>query len=800
MITYLAGQSGQCLLIGLAADSKPLNPPASWLFIETDTAKTYTGTGSAWEEVLNSSYVGGGQSGVLTGGVLSIGTGGAGVATTFTIASGTGVIANNAVDPTTVTSVSWTAKTDVAVTDILTQLVTFVAIDSNGDVIQSATDFTPEQMRQYIVIGVVVHSNQTTVNAVNQAHVVAYNAGGQLADLMYGIGIFNVSGNVFSANGANMTINKSAGSLFRRGANYSSLTENPHIVTTGALTQAPLRMQNVTGAGAASTTDVDVANYDVAGVTTAISPATRFSILRVFLFQSNLVAVQRGQATYLSLAEAKAAIQTESYTTNAILAANGLLRGFIVAQANATSLNDTSKVFFIDAGKFGGTAGVGGLSVSTLQDAYDNSSTPEVLTDATRGALTVKQGSGADTDAVIEVQNGAGTPVATVTGEGNITVSGTVDGRDIATDGTKLDGIESLADVTDATNVNAAGAVMESDYNAQTILAATADNTPAALTVGEQTLVGRITAGNIAALTAAQVRTLINVADGSTAGATWGSNITSQPAVVGQAEAEAGVATTERIWTAQRVAQAIAALGGGGGITSIAMQSFVTNGTYTPTSGMAYCIVILTGSGAGGGGADSSTTTNDLGVGGGGGAGATRIGLFTAADIGVSKAVVIPAGGAAGLAANGTTGSSPADATFGSTLLVAPGGDGGVGSGVATEALDATAGGAGGTSGSGGLFGVAGGDGSQGYGLTNDATVGDGSQGVGGCGGASFWGGGGQGGVVSSVTIGASATSAGGAGKAAGSGGGGGVCSDTAAGVAGGDGVAGLCWIIEFIS
>jgi hypothetical protein len=37
---------------------------------------------------------------------------------------------------------------------------------------------------------------------------------------------------------------------------------------------------------------------------------------------------------------------------------------------------------------------------------------------------------------------------------GNITVSGTVDGRDIATDGTKLDGIESGADVTDTSNVN----------------------------------------------------------------------------------------------------------------------------------------------------------------------------------------------------------------------------------------------------------------------------------------------------------------------------------------------------------
>lgn len=55
------------------------------------------------------------------------------------------------------------------------------------------------------------------------------------------------------------------------------------------------------------------------------------------------------------------------------------------------------------------------------------------------------------------------------------------------------------------------GYVQESLFDAHTILAATSDNTPAALTVGEQTLVGRITAGNIAALTPSQVRTLLDV-------------------------------------------------------------------------------------------------------------------------------------------------------------------------------------------------------------------------------------------------------------------------------------------------
>ena len=52
-------------------------------------------------------------------------------------------------------------------------------------------------------------------------------------------------------------------------------------------------------------------------------------------------------------------------------------------------------------------------------------------------------------------------------------------------DKTKLDGVEALADVTDTANVNAAGAVMETDYTAKgSVLAASAASTPANLAVG----------------------------------------------------------------------------------------------------------------------------------------------------------------------------------------------------------------------------------------------------------------------------------------------------------------------------
>ena len=66
-----------------------------------------------------------------------------------------------------------------------------------------------------------------------------------------------------------------------------------------------------------------------------------------------------------------------------------------------------------------------------------------------------------------------------------------------------------------ATDAELAAYVTKALFDAHTILAATTDDTPAALTVAEQTLVGRITSGNIAALTAAQVRTLLALVIGT---------------------------------------------------------------------------------------------------------------------------------------------------------------------------------------------------------------------------------------------------------------------------------------------
>lgn len=59
--------------------------------------------------------------------------------------------------------------------------------------------------------------------------------------------------------------------------------------------------------------------------------------------------------------------------------------------------------------------------------------------------------------------------------------------------------------------------VLKSLFDAYSVLAADTDNTPAALTVAASTIVGRKSSGGIVALTATEVRTIINVADGATA-------------------------------------------------------------------------------------------------------------------------------------------------------------------------------------------------------------------------------------------------------------------------------------------
>lgn len=218
------------------------------------------------------------------------------------------------------------------------------------------------------------------------------------------------------------------------------------------------------------------------------------------------------------------------------------------------------------------------------------------------------------------------------------------------------------------------------------------------------------------------------------------------------------------------------------GISTINVQTLTTaDTTYTPTVGMAYCIVEMVGGGGGGGGA-AATVAGQSACGGGGGAGGYYRQIFTGATIGAGVPITIGAGGA-GAASGNNTGTSGADSVFNSFHAV-----GGVGGG--GGASSATAFFRNGSAGGGAAAGIA------------SATGGHGGTGMnlgalniafGGVGGNSFFGQGGQ----------APANNNGNAGVGYGSGGSGGSSgsvntSNVAA--SGGAGQDGICVVTEFIA
>ena len=105
---------------------------------------------------------------------------------------------------------------------------------------------------------------------------------------------------------------------------------------------------------------------------------------------------------------------------------------------------------------------------------------------------------------------------------GNISVTGTVDGRDVATDGSKLDGI-----AASATNNGSGNAITDGDKGDITVSSSggtfTIDNdvvtTAKMINFPTGTLLGRSSAGtgNATTLTASEVRSLLNVENGATA-------------------------------------------------------------------------------------------------------------------------------------------------------------------------------------------------------------------------------------------------------------------------------------------
>lgn len=253
------------------------------------------------------------------------------------------------------------ASAHISIPNMATENVTYIGVNVSGTIVQSSSPFTRVQRRSIVELGAVVHSNRTTINAVNSIAATTREVAAQVHDIIEALGPLNMVGNVYSANGTNLNINRSNGSLFKFGSNFWNSVDDPHGVSITGGSAMNLRYRLSGGTEYADTTSIDPDFYELAGVRTALSPSLPWQVQRINMFSSGLTRIQYGQAAYKDLATAVANYQTETFTTETNIAENGILRCFLVVKKGAANLSNPAEAMFIPVSKFGAPSSGGGV-------------------------------------------------------------------------------------------------------------------------------------------------------------------------------------------------------------------------------------------------------------------------------------------------------------------------------------------------------------------------------------------------------------------------------------------------------
>ena len=333
------------------------------------------------------------STGLKFGGTCSIN---GGDNTKFDVVAGEGTIGDfSVITAPTITEVPFAGATAITVTNLATDDNTWVYVNAAGAITQTTTAPTPNTLRNSVFLCRLGHTNRLNLGAALNHPVILSQDANNLHDFADIFGTINKSGNVISANGATLQLNKSAGVLYSQNSNFSVDPQNPSEIALGALSPVTFRYATQTTIGASDVTSVSGASYDLGGTITAISGSNnRATIQRIFITGINNVRIQYGQAVYSTLAAAKAAINTEAFIPQPTLVEAGLLRAILVITKGCADLTDTSCSSIIEVGKFGqGSVGAAGGGTTTLQNAYTNSTDGIIVVDSTVGAVKVQDAS-----------------------------------------------------------------------------------------------------------------------------------------------------------------------------------------------------------------------------------------------------------------------------------------------------------------------------------------------------------------------------------------------------------------------
>jgi len=380
---------------------------------------------------------------VISGGVYEYTGMTQGTGQTINVAYARGWIVKNTYTYATqpdVTNIYYTGGTNILLTYLTSADATYILINSGATLVQQTTFPTPQQRRENIFLGKVVHPNRSTITSINNTVDFDVSPMAALRDLWTPIKLINqgVIVSYYSANTLN--IQTSAGYLWGNGIGWYTNQQNPDSVyisgTTPTTFQYRSRYGSITGstglpaAPTGNTTTIDGHHYDLNGSIVAVGGNNRATNQRVYLFPTGLIRIQYGQFSYSTMANAIAGIDTEVYVEFSNNRDNGILIGILTVREDASDLSLTTDAQFRFVSKFGELlGGTGGISTTTLQQAYENSTNPEIVINSTLDGLSIKNGTG-NADNITNLLEGI--PSATTGATSFIRADGLISGSSVS--------------------------------------------------------------------------------------------------------------------------------------------------------------------------------------------------------------------------------------------------------------------------------------------------------------------------------------------------------------------------------
>jgi|GEM_PF-1096098 len=345
-------------------------------------------------------------------------------ATTINTGAVKGYIVDNETDPLnpTYTYIDYPGEINKTVTTLGSGTESFVLLGSDGlgggTITFQNTFPTSAQRKAKIWISKISHPSGTVVVVINEPDYITSPMAFS-RDMFQRFAYINDSVYPY-ANGANLNINITGGSIGGNGINFVNDRTRPNDITVLPGVAQAFVYRTQLGGATGAVTAISPGFYDVGGVVTPVGGGANSSTLQyIYIIPGQGYIIQYGQTVYSTLSNAIIAVGREPLIIYPNLVKNSLLIGVLAINKSATQLDNISQAQFFKADIFGQIIGAtSGTTVGTLQTAYNNSLVPQIVTTAGLGALTVKQGSGLDTDNILVGQNGTGVNTFSVDGNG----------------------------------------------------------------------------------------------------------------------------------------------------------------------------------------------------------------------------------------------------------------------------------------------------------------------------------------------------------------------------------------------